>query len=275
MAGIGSKVRTMNDPHVESLSFHFISEDPNDTFDETEPLIMSLGTFEVDLQNGKLTVRPQEHFANEESAKVAFEPLLHSWEITALLHEKRYRIRFKYDNAHVIDRNPSPPPSGTVVGLATLTLEGRLSAIGTLVASRNNKEYPNPDPSFQTSTLTDELIFRYKRYLDGRELLTTMANWVETRLRKEYGNRSDVAKALNIHEEVLRNIGKFCATNDPLYGRKAQGKGPEKLTSAHRMWLDKVIPLLILRVGKVNDGLETHPQITLKDLPQLDEGDNR
>src|SRR5687767_14998213 len=98
----------MNDPHVAKLYYRFISEDPTVLFENAQPLTITLGSFDVEIKDGVLVAGPQEHYSDEESAKAAFEPFLHSWESASFLSPSKFRIRFKFDHADVVDRNPTP-----------------------------------------------------------------------------------------------------------------------------------------------------------------------
>ena len=69
----------MNDPHVELLRYRFVSENPNDRFDSAKPLILSLGPFDIELNEGILEVHPQKHYPDIERAKQEFEPFLYEF----------------------------------------------------------------------------------------------------------------------------------------------------------------------------------------------------
>src|SRR5215208_6033168 len=112
----------MNDPHVKKLYYRFISEDPTVLFENAQPLTLTLGSFEVEIKDSVLVAIPHEHYSDEDSAKAAFEPFLHSWESSSFLSSSKFRIRFKFDQADVIDRNPTP-------GRVTLYAKGITSTL--------------------------------------------------------------------------------------------------------------------------------------------------
>ncbi len=251
----------MNDPHVEALYFQFVAEDPGEDFGKAGPLTTTLGTFDVKLQDDILTARPQQHYADAESAKADLEPHLRAWESTALLDWPRSRIRFTFLRSQVIDRDPEP---GVLVaeGISLLTLQGFEA---TVTVTRN--EYPAPDPSFQVSPLTDTLTERLRVYRDGRAQLPAMAYWVLTALEEEFGDRRRVGRQLNIDYEVLSKLGELTSRNDPTIGRKAKGN-PTLLTKSERQWMEEAMIRLIRLVGEYNAGV-TLSQITMADFPRI------
>jgi hypothetical protein len=251
---------------VVSLRYAFASATDSDKYDDAAPLSTSLGPFDIELSDGTLVVRPHDHYADPEQAKDAFEPFLRSWESSAFLQPGRYRIRFNYRTADVVDRN-APPTGGPTVHLKALA--GALSlTVGTATLTRSMAIYPSPDASFQASSLTDELISRVRQYYDGRERLTSMANWILSRLEREYGGRRGVPDALNVHEDVVSELGKLAASTDPEHGRKATGKGPPSLSPTDISRLEKIVVRLIRRVGEVQAAGQpgSLPQLTPKDF---------
>ncbi len=66
----------MNDPHVEKLYYRFVSEDSDDRFEKAQPLTTTLGSFDIELREGLLIASPQAHYADEESARATFEPIV-------------------------------------------------------------------------------------------------------------------------------------------------------------------------------------------------------
>lgn len=253
----------MNDPHVEALYYDFVSEIPSDKFDQAIPLNTLLGTFSVELKNGKLLAQPKIHFSDEEDAKAALKPLLRSWESAALLSESRFRIRFIYRKASVIDRNPTP-------GMVSLRAQSLSTVITTDKATLNRfmHEFPAPDPSFQASPLTDDLLSLLREYRDGHMRLTTMANLVLGILQNEFGNRKNVSEKLQVSREVLNTLGTLSSSTDLKYGRKARGLGPASLTSIQLQWLDSATVQLIYKVGEINAGTPI-TQITMQDFPDI------
>ncbi len=251
----------MNDPHVEKLVYRFASENINDKFDNAKTLKTTLGNFEVELSENILSAFPHDHYPDEDSARIAFEPLMHSSESTAFLSSSRFRIYFRYLHADIVDRNPTP-------GVINLHVHSAVFAMtaGEVTLIREMPEYPPPEHNFLASALSDELIKHIKDYLDGRIPLAAMTNWFETILRREYGSREEVSKKLNIDLRVLNTLGLLSTSSDPIYGRKEGGPGPSKLNSDEIKWLVTVVFVLVKRIGEINSGVTATNKIKMSDL---------
>ena len=95
----------MNDPHVEELRYRvetaddLVFEDPPPIEDETE-------AFRMILAEGVTTFEMKEHHPSEETARVPVEGYLRAWEIDLALRRNRTSLRFVFDVARVIDRDP-------------------------------------------------------------------------------------------------------------------------------------------------------------------------
>jgi hypothetical protein len=254
----------MNNPHVETLFYRFVSENYNDKFDQAKPFKGSLDSFDVELADGILTVIPHKHYPDEESVKLAFEPLLHSWESAAFLDPSRYRVRFIYSHADVVDLSPTPS-EGNIQGRSA----GMAVVAGRITGVRGMPDYPAPAFNFAASSLTNELIDLLKRYHDRRIPLTAMTYLFLTTLEREFGNRKEVSKALNIQWDVLQMIGYLSDTTDPKHRRKARGQGPSKLSHNQVNWLETVGFVTAKRVGELNAGVTSISQIRMSDLPKL------
>jgi hypothetical protein len=258
----------MNDPHVEKLYYRFISENPTVLFENAQPLTISLGSFDVEIKDSVLVAIPQEHYSDEERAKEAFEPLLHSWESSSFLSTSKFRIRFKFDQSNVIDRNPTP-------GKVTLYATGITSTLtfGTPTLTLRVSKYPEPDLNFVASPLTDELIFRLKQYKDGRQTLPHVAYYILERLEKEFGGtkakrRKELSKILNIDDDVLDKIGRFSNKPDARIGRHASSIDAP-LSNNELNWLDQAVFRLVKRAGEINSGSKILPAINMSDFPKL------
>src|SRR6266496_4154774 len=97
----------MPDPHVEALYYKFVNENEGNSFEGVSPWKGTLGPFDVELRDGNLIAHPHDHHADRESARQVLEPYLRDWESAAFL-KGRYRIKFHYDRADVMDRAPEP-----------------------------------------------------------------------------------------------------------------------------------------------------------------------
>ncbi len=256
----------MNDPHVERLFYTFRSENEDDRFDQAEPLSTTIGDWDVVIVGGELTATPNNHFPDDISAKVSFGSILNSWETAAFLSPNRYRISFQYRHAEIVDRKPTP-------GIVELS-PASLHATGLAIVSnqiRHIKVFPEPNCNFNASTLTDELIRKIKRYLDGKDRLSAMAYLCLTTLEDEYGQRKTASKILNMDEKILNTLGRLCDSSDPEHGRKARGKGPSKYSPNEKKWIEDLLFIIVNRIGEINAGVTENRKIIMADLPPLDD----
>jgi hypothetical protein len=258
----------MNDPHVEKLYYRFKSEDPNVLFVNAQLLTVSFDSFDVEIKEDQLTAIPLEHYTDEASARASFEPLLRSWESSAFLSAARLRIRFTFEQADIVDRQPTP-------GNITISLRSISSTVSfgtpTFTVSRNS--YPEPDKNFAASALTDELITRLQLYRDGKQTLPHVAYYILEKLEEELvgskpNKRKVLGKILSIHYDVLKNIGDISNKSDANIGRHASQLNIP-LTSKELNWLEVAIFRLVKRVGEINNGSNRLPLIQMTDLPDL------
>jgi hypothetical protein len=103
----------MRDPHVEAL-YYEIGTGEGVSFGAPPPLNLTnrLGTFE--LSNGKLTIRPAEHYSSGGEARSVLEPFLRAWELDSDLTRNIGAIRFKFLSVHKVDRYPRDTSAGAV-----------------------------------------------------------------------------------------------------------------------------------------------------------------
>lgn len=264
----------MNDPHVEKLYYRFISESPEDNFEKAQPLAITLGSFDVEIRDGRLCAIPQDHFPDEESAKTAFEPLLRSWESAAFLSPNKLRIRFKFDRAYIIDRNLTPG----VIELNAAHISISAYACG-IAATVDHHLYPPPDMNFAASALTDELIYRLRQYKDGRQALPHVAYYILDRLEQEYfqgksgksektEKRKVLVRQLKIEGTVLDKFGSYSNKKDAKIGRHGS-RIDTPLTSEELNWLEEVAFRIVKRVGEINSGINNLPDIKLSDFSKV------
>ena len=131
---------------------------------------------------------------------------------------------------------------------------------------RDWEEYPAPNPTFMSSSLTEALIILLKRYRDGREGLVAVATKMLSWLEQQFKGLNGIAHELNISIGVLNQLRYFCNTSDPKYGIKTTGEGPTHLSPANIEWIEKVFVRLTRRVGEVNAGVQPLSFLTMPDF---------
>jgi hypothetical protein len=197
----------MRDPRVERLHFRISSEEST-AYRNPPPLSFTnlLGKFET--QGATLIVEPAAHFANEGEARAVIEPYLRSWEIEADLVHNLGTIRFNFDHADLVDRNPPLPGQDAVVqiaGTASVAFAGSLTAIVT------HSSYPAPPRLFRTSPEVEVAYQRWRQVRLTREPLLGMAYWLLTLIEARTGGRKQAATTFNIDKPVLDTLGRMTA----------------------------------------------------------------
>jgi len=103
----------MPDPHVESLTYKIIAGEGIE-FENPEPLAHQTESFSFKLENGTLTATPKEHFSTIEDARSNLDRYLDAWEFEHALRNGSRNVRFKYENAKIIDRAQASSADATV-----------------------------------------------------------------------------------------------------------------------------------------------------------------
>jgi hypothetical protein len=254
----------MRDPHIVRLHFT-IGPEEGTAYRDPQPLAFMnvLGRF---ASEGKaLIVEPVAHFAREEEARAAIEP---SWEIESDLCFNVGTIRFSFDRAFLVDRDPPPPPPAgshvLIAGTARMTMTGHSA---TLVVTRSS--YPPPPTTF---TATPEVQAAYQRWRNARirqEPLLGMAYWLLTLMETMASGRGAATAVFNIDKKVLDTVGRLTSTKGDLdTSRKVVMRAQQPLSGPEQSWLEQTVKVLIRRLGERSIGSPTM-NISMADLPPL------
>ena len=258
----------MNKPHIESLIYRFESENSNDKFDEAIALEGRLEGYEFELADGELTARPLHHFDEVEQARELIEPQLRSWESAAFLEPSRFRIRFIFVNAMLVDLEPDP--GNTTIHLRTCEL---VAFVERVTVVRGMGKYPVPEPSFESTPFTDELIYRLQQYHDRHEPLPGVAYYILERLEQSLigdikNKRRLLGKHMKVQKKVFVELSRLSNRSDPKVGRHA-AENPVPLSAAETTWMDAVIFRLVKRAGELHNPEEQIALISMDDFPPL------
>ena len=256
----------MNDPHVVSLKYR-VRAPEEDSFDEAQPLSHETDEFTLVLEENVLRIRPRYHHASADDARAAIELFLRSWEIDAALGFGRSELRFDYEDAEIIDRNPPAPGTSQIIGLSTLEL---VSVAESLAVKLSHGEYPAPPVSFVATPDVETLWQRFEGYLNGREPLSSTAYFCITLIEARAGGRAKAAHSLNISRKVLSKLGELASTRgSDASARKAQpGTTPVPLTEPEVKWVEDTVKAIIRRIAEVSAG-GTTTHISMGDLPSI------
>lgn len=152
----------MRDPHVVSLRYRLITDDTT-SFDDPPPVERETDAFRLRLADGIVAVEMVEHYPSEQAARERVEPYFRAWEVDSAIRQNgRQEIRFEFEKAEVIDRNPAPaPPPGSshmVSGRARDIVSTFARALGSVARS----QYPTPPDQFVLSSDAETLWVRYE-----------------------------------------------------------------------------------------------------------------
>jgi hypothetical protein len=258
----------MNDPQVVSLEFRVKSEKPI-SFIGAPAVNVQIGSCDMTLDDNVLTVTLREHYATVESAMSKVGDYLRAWEILAGLEAGTAYFMFEYQNAVLIDRSPPPPGSTTCHFVA---VEAGDSFGATATCRHERATYPAPPVRFAATSTVQHLWNRYQKYLNGRDLLTTMGYVCLSTIQNEAGGRKKAATRFSIHENVLGTLGTLTSdVGDEANARKIDQQSTKRAhTSSEHAWVEEAVKRIIRRVGEhAYDPAASLPLITMADLPRL------
>ena len=237
------------------------------SYEGANQLSFESGALSLILDDAVLAIQPKSHYASVEDARADIDPFLRSWEIDAALRFGRSELRFRYDDAEIIDRNPPPPGASQTLKVSAA---GSVSVVGNLTVMVNRVEYPSPPVLFLATPDVETLWHRFEGYRVGNEPLLSMAYFCLTLVEAKAGGRVEAAEALGISQGVLSKLGELTSTRgDEGSARKFHRAIPlEPLAGAEQQWVKAAVKTIIGRTGEIAAGGEL-PDITMADLPPL------
>ena len=145
----------------------------------------------------------------------------------------------------------NPPLGGQTRELqATVTGRATISAD----VSVEHDDYPSPPEDRLTeSEILEGARERIRDFRTRRERVLVAAYWCLTRIERQYGSRQAAARTLNVSRNVLDEVGRIAAVNDPHEGRKFDGT-VRQLTTEESNWIRNALVAVALRVGQVEAG---------------------
>jgi hypothetical protein len=201
------RVWTVNDPHVETLSYDLWLREPQARFNSPPPVVAPFEGFVVSLEDERATVTMTAHCADVDEARALVEPTLASWEASAALQGRR--IAFKFSSAGLVDRDP---PAGAVGPAFSDYLVNGIGLTGSIEEEMLVGLYPPPPVGFVATPHVRTLLDRYEGYVEWREPLPAFSWFVLSYVTKLLApTRAAAAQQLNIDEAVLRQLGFLCS----------------------------------------------------------------
>ncbi len=257
----------MRDPHVESLQYS--AEPTGQVSYDNPPSLESENNFcTLALIDGRLVVRPKDHYVTVQQAREAIEPFLRAWELDAELCWGPGTIRFTYKDSTIIDRDP-PPPNASAHQTLQVRAAGAVHVAGAVILHVTRGNYPQPPSLLQLTPDVETMWLRYRGYREGREPLLAMAYFCLTVVEVSAGGRKAAAQLYNIDIKVLSKLGELTARGDAKTARKIQKEQSlQPLSGAEYAWLEEAVKTLIRKLGEYRPGRPT-PQLSMGDLPSL------
>jgi len=252
------------DPHVVSLRYR-IEQSEGVTFgDDTWPIEREFDASRLSVTHETATAQMKEHHATEHEAREVVEGYLRPWEIYEAVRPMGTGLKFSFEEAEVIDRDP-PRFYATARVAATIGADARAEVVREL-------RLPDLPEAFAMSSDVEVMWTLYEGYLQGRDRLLPMAYTCLTRFKYGADHNKEAASRYRVSRNVLDKLGTLSSTSgDETTARKWDSRhAPQPLTDREKGWVEDAVRLLIYRAGQYASNPEGEwPNITMKHLPQL------
>ena len=174
----------MNDPHVVTLHYkveHAFWID----YSKAGPLEFRERAFDVRVVDERVLFSMNDHFATEQKARDAVEDFIQGWKLDAALARGSGAFKLRFDNADIVDRNPTPGAIHARPHPIRVTV-----SLGQPQVTVSPRDFPElPSTRLTPSPDAESMFFRYAGYREGREPLATMAHFCLDVLRASTGKR--------------------------------------------------------------------------------------
>jgi hypothetical protein len=251
----------MQDPHVKTLVYELRHSDDLD-YEKAVPLRHDIGVCVLNLDAGKLKCEMKEHYADKDLARVAVEPFLQAWTVSAGLELGPNVIDFSFVDAEIVDRDPQP---GAIYAHSSIH---RVTCLQAKV-HQSRTQYPTPPNRFVVDQSVSDMYDFYQRYREGRERLSLMGYMVFQVFCYESGGIREAAERYSVSETVLRKLSNLTSNKG---GRDEGRKGPysEPYTAFERQWVEQATKSLIRRAAEyaADTGAQL-AELSMADLPPL------
>ena len=271
-------MNTMNDPHVERLIYRLKINTGQLNFKNPPVLFQEYDAFCIRLENGTLTVEMKEHNASVQSAKEKVDELIRAWEIYTMFDFDWDLFKFKFENAEVINRKPSPKVPSQNTGYADITLPMPTLKGIVMAHPLQLSEYPAPPTRFKATLDVETMCFRYQQHLQDKEtyqsvgyFCLSLIQW-STGITK--GARREASRRYNIDLDILDKIGELTSERGTQKDARKLDSGSTllPLTDGEKRWIREAVKILIRRKGEYDFDPATASslkQINMADLPKL------
>src|SRR5215217_3862166 len=246
-------------PHVDSLRYR-IDRPEGVTFgNDTWPIEQEFDAFRLSVTHETATAHMKDHHATEDGAREVVEGYLRPWEIYEAVRPMGTGVKFTFEEAEVVDRDP-PPIYATARSILAIGSEAWAEVVREL-------HLPDLPEVFAMSSDVEVMWNRYEGYLQEREPLLSMAYFCLTRFRSGAGNNKEAASRYRVSKNVLDELGKLASrSGDDTTARKWDSRhAHQPLTDTEREWVEDAVELLIYRAGQYEaDPHREWPKITMQ-----------
>jgi hypothetical protein len=216
-----------------------------------------LDGFTGELADDRCKFIPVANFGSEADARAQLEPQLRAWRQWVVLTFSDDRLPFQFDS---VDSEPWPPPKDGAAVLIVATSHIRISG-EVVMLHQTLGEFPDPPPPFVVDDCTEIGLTLLE---DARRLprhLLKFAFAFLSLLESEHGasgehRRGSVASALNVADDLLRDLGTICADGgqgaEARVFKHGKGRGGKRieLTPQRAEWVAAVFSELVRRQGQ-------------------------
>lgn len=246
----------MKDPHVVSLTYKIVENDVL-TFKNPPDLEIETAEFHGLLSNGILTLEPKNHYSSVAQIRPLADDYVRGWEIDRALRSGSLEFNFRFEGGQVVDRQPAP-------GKAFVDSCDVMVCVDSVDVKKSSSAYPAPPDNFQLTPEVEVLWNRYRRFLEGGELLLTMAGYCLSYL-EDGKSHKHAAKHYNIDLQILDKLGDITANaGDELTARK-RSKKSRPLSNSESGWVKAAIKAIIKHLATRQPG----QTLKMSDLPPL------
>jgi hypothetical protein len=252
----------VGDPHVVELRYRVQYSDGVAFDTDPLPIEREFDSFRLRVTDESATAEMKTHCATEDEAREVVEAFLRPWEILEAVQPGATGLRFLFEEAEVIDRDP--PPLYAEVSLVPIPQAD--------VRLIHELRFPKLPEEFAVSPDVEVMWRLYEDYVRGRDRLLPMAYTCLTRLAYSAGgNRQEAAKKYGISKKVLTKLATLSTSGDEATARKwVPGRSPQALKDQEIDWVESAVRMLILRAGQyAADPVREWPRITRAHLPEL------
>ena len=243
---------------VSLLRYTIARESPLDVFALEAGGTYQLGDFDCVADPVRLIAKPRGIYASEYEARLALEPLLHSWSAKAELVD-RIPMSFHFVGSELTDGWPQPESGDATEPVDFDTVQSRHSDPVTLI--RVIGQLPAPDPRWHgESPLVRDLRLKARALADNRSL-PAVAHAMYDGIRAKYGGPGRAAVSLRVSTGLLEQVSK-------LSGQASDRTNPITLADHQRAWLLEAMRSLARRVAEVEAGITALPTLTQGDIRQ-------